>query len=278
MNEPAASLCVLASSSSGNCSVLRARDGAGQWRTILIDAGLSPRRTRTLLATVGLGGVVPDAVILTHLDVDHWNAGWNAAMPEFTTVFLHRRHRGRAERSGMGHLRSDVFAGDFEPLPGIHVRSVLVGHDDLGTAAFRFDLPGGATLGYVTDAGTPTQELCDHVLGVDVLAIESNYCPALQLASNRPDFLKRRIMGGKGHLSNAQSAAAVRRISPRCEVVLLHLSRQCNTPALAAREHAGGSHRVTVSSFETPTEWVPILAGPVPVAAARRSQALLWPG
>ena len=277
MSEAAASLCVLASSSSGNCSVVRVRDCGGVSRTILVDAGLSPRRTRGLLARVGLEGVVPDAVILTHLDVDHWNAGWAAAMPAATTVFIHRQHRGRAERSGMAHLRTGVFNGDFEPVPGLGVQSVLLGHDDLGCAAFRFEFASGASLGYITDAGTPTPEMCDHVLGVDVLAIESNYCPAMQLASNRPAFLKHRIMGGKGHLSNAQSAAAARRIRPRSEVVLLHLSRQCNTPELAEQEHRGGPHRVTVSSHDAPTGWIAIEPGQTPTVRVPRLQELLWP-
>lgn len=276
MTDSAARLCVLSSSSSGNCSVVRARDAAGVERTILVDAGLSPRRTRILLAEIGLAGVVPDAVVLTHLDIDHWNPGWVAAMPETTTVFIHRRHRARAERSGMAYLRTGVFDGEFEPLPGIRAKSVLLGHDDLGCAAFRFEFACGASLGYVTDAGAPTPEMCDHVAGVDVLAIESNYCPAMQLASSRPDFLKHRIMGGKGHLSNAQSAAAVRRIGPRSDVVLLHLSRQCNTPEAARREYAGCPRRLTIAGHDAPTPWVPIVPGESPELKVVRYQSVLW--
>jgi phosphoribosyl 1,2-cyclic phosphodiesterase len=57
----------------------------------------------------------------------------------------------------------------------------------------------------------------------------------MQLASNRPGFLKDRIMGGKGHLSNEECIDAVRAIAwPREpeHVVLLHLSRECNCPDL----------------------------------------------
>jgi phosphoribosyl 1,2-cyclic phosphodiesterase len=71
--------------------------------------------------------------------------------------------------------------------------------------------------------------------GVDILAIESNYDRAMQLESARPAFLKDRIMGGKGHLSNDECIDAVRAISwPREpeHVVLLHLSRECNCPGL----------------------------------------------
>jgi hypothetical protein len=80
-------------------------------------------------------------------------------------------------------------------------------------------------------------EFCD----LDVLALESNYDHRMQVESPRPWFLKRRIMGGWGHLSNQQAFDAVRMIFNRCEavgarlpahLVLLHRSRECNCPEL----------------------------------------------
>ena len=64
---------------------------------------------------------------------------------------------------------------------------------------------------------------------------QSNYDPAMQLQSNRPQFLIDRIMGGDGHLSNAQSMAAIKHIDSQStlqHVVLLHLSSQCNSPKI----------------------------------------------
>jgi hypothetical protein len=60
----------------------------------------------------------------------------------------------------------------------------------------------------------------------------------MQCRSSRPAFLKQRIMGGKGHLSNQQAFDAVQRIAHRSphggprQVVLLHRSAQCNDPAI----------------------------------------------
>ena len=93
---------------------------------------------------------------------------------------------------------------------------------------------------------------------MDVLAIESNYCPVMQRDSDRPDFLKDRIMNGAGHLSNEECRGAVSAIAPKREVVLLHLSRQCNTPEQATRYHAGAPYRVTVSAHDTPTRPIPM--------------------
>src|SRR5690606_32500803 len=83
----------------------------------------------------------------------------------------------------------------------------------------------------------------------------------LQAASSRPWFLKRRITGGSGHLSNHEALEAVRQIQPRSHVVLLHLSRECNCPDLVASLHQGAPYSFTVTSQTEPTPWVPIRAG-----------------
>src|SRR4029077_12704376 len=89
---------------------------------------------------------------------------------------------------------------------------------------------------YATDLGCVPAELIERFAGADVVAIESNYDPEMQVGSARPLFLKRRIMGQAGHLSNQQAFEAVSAIARRgpagspAQVVLLHRSRQCNDP------------------------------------------------
>jgi phosphoribosyl 1,2-cyclic phosphodiesterase len=251
-----ASLCVLASSSKGNCSALVVGRGDSR-RVILIDAGLSPRRTAEVLLQQGIDLPI-SAILLTHLDHDHFHSGWLAALPESSNVYIHKRHRNRAQRAGILYMPTRVFEDDhFELGAGVHVRPLLMSHDSLGAAAFRIDFAhSGRSLGYATDLGRATQRLTDHLAGVDVLAIESNYCPNMQAYSGRPDFLRRRITNGSGHLSNEQAAEAVRAIAPREHVVLLHLSLDCNRPELAAMQHNQCPYKVTIASWEKPTEWV----------------------
>lgn len=275
-----AKLCVLSSSSSGNCSLLCIQRGP-ETTTILVDAGLSPRRTRRHLEEIGHASPRIDHVILTHLDADHWNAGWVSGRPDETIVHVHRRHARHAEKLGVTTQHTEVFDAAFELLPGLWVHPLLVAHDDLGTAAFRFEFAAsGRTLGYATDTGRPTQELCDHLKDVDVLAIESNYCPAMQEASNRPAFLKKRIMGGKGHLSNQESARAVARIAPREALVLLHLSRQCNHPDIARREHTQPVETLVIAKPDAPTPWIGLVDPARHAAAAApkviRPDSTLW--
>lgn len=251
-----ASLCILASSSRGNCSVLVLGRGDCR-RLVMIDAGLSPRRTNEVLEELGVADVPIHAVLLTHLDNDHWHPGWLGALPERARVHVHGRHRARAARLGILYTTTHLYDSDFDLVPGVRVRPALMSHDDLGAAAFRIDFEhSGRSLGFATDLGRANQRLIDHLTGVDVLAIESNYCPRMQVASGRPDFLQRRIMNGSGHLSNEQAADAVRAIAPREHVVLLHLSLDCNRPELASMHHEGCLYAVTIASWERPTRWI----------------------
>ncbi len=250
-------LCVLASGSRGNCSVLRISNSVDT-RYVLIDLGLSPRRTFELLRTLDISPESVTDCILTHLDSDHIHTGWNKALPDHAAIHLSKRHLTRAGRIGLLYRKTRPFEHEFELIAGGTVRALMMSHDEQGVAVFRFSLPNAAELGFATDLGRVTLAMIDHFKEVDVLAIESNYCPVLQRNSLRPAFLKDRIMSGSGHLSNQQSFDAVQAMAPRDHVVLLHLSQECNHPQLALDLHTGSEYALTVAMQDEPTRWIPI--------------------
>lgn len=269
-------LCVLGSGSTGNCSALLAESAAGRelW---LIDCGLSLRRIRRSLTELGVGDLTPRGILITHLDDDHISSLSLDAL-QHIPVFLHRRHLRRAEREGRLFRRTEVFEDALSLSQGLHLHTAVAAHDAQGSSTLRFTFEHADTvseLGYATDVGQMTPELIDHLRAVDVLAIESNYCPTMQMESPRPERLKQRIMGGKGHLSNDQCVRAVHDIAPRSHVVLLHLSRQCNTPDRAAAGHQGQSYTLTVSRHDAATGWI---GAPLRMGRPReRVQNLLFP-
>lgn len=248
-------LCVLASGSGGNASVVEFRREDGSRHVSLIDAGLSPRRLQQSLHGVGISlSEVRDAYI-THFDRDHFHAGWSGRRMPFR-VRVHEHHAGWARQAGVSTHDLEPFDGPFHPAPGVRVSSSLESHDQTGVSALRFDLSGGCSMGFATDLGCVTSDLVDLLHGVALLAIESNYCPVMQECSSRPAFLKQRIMGAAGHLSNEQSARAAALIEPLEHAVLLHLSRECNTPELARRAHDGGGYAITISAQDRATAWI----------------------
>lgn len=275
-----AALCVLASGSSGNCSVLAIRRRSVT-RVVIIDLGLSPRRTFAMLSKLGFGPQHIDCCLVTHLDADHFQPTWLSKLPAHATIRMHERHArelvGTLGEPAAGRVSS--FVDSFDLDPGVRVHPLLMSHDELGVATFRIDLSsaGGGVLGFATDLGHVTADLIDHMRssgGVDVLAIESNYCPRMQVASDRPEYLKRRIMGGSGHLSNQQAAEAVAAIEPKDHVVLLHLSRECNRPVLAAEPHEGADYALTIASQYEHSRWVSIGASQKPLRPGRWSTSL----
>lgn len=269
-------LCVLSSGSAGNCSVLRLGMEADS-PLCLIDLGLSPRRTASLLREQGLSLGQVRAALVTHFDHDHFHRGWTRADAHGIRLLIHETHAEVASVAGIVPGACTLIGSECQPVPGLRVQPILNRHDDCGTAAFRISA-GNATLGFATDLGFVTDALVAHLRGVDVLAIESNYCPRLQMGSNRPAFLKERIMGGSGHLSNEQAAEAIRRIEPREHVVLLHLSSECNHPELVARMHEGADYAITISRRDAPTRWIMIRPPGRPAARIVTNPTLLSGG
>ena len=262
-------------------------------RVYLIDAGLSPRRTAKLLDERGIRTDEVDAIIYTHLDTDHCYLGGGAAWvkairPGYfrAKLMIHRGHMGRAERMGLLSVHTEPFDDACQLASNVNFYTEVLSHDSLGVACFRFVINSQdgavAHLGYATDCGRVTTGLIEHMRGVDALAIESNYCPQMQQDSDRPAFLKKRIMGGSGHLSNQLSADAVARMRVREHLVLLHLSQQCNTPELAADEHDHSGLIRTISSQHEATPWIPINADPsnieIKFPRAKTRQASLFGG
>lgn len=260
-------LCVLASGSSGNCAIVRTPAGA-----ILVDAGIGPRTVARRLEGTGLALADLRAICLTHLDGDHFTANWAATIVKLgLRVYCHARRVGHlmqlAETEAVAPLIHSFDHRVFQPLDGLAAHSVAFEHDEHGSHGFLLE-GFGQRIGYATDLGRVPAELTERFLGVDILAMESNYDPAMQLASPRPYFLKQRIMGGSGHLSNQQAFDAVRLLLNKCEqaarplpshIALLHRSRQCNCPRIVRKlfeRDARIAARLTLCEQGERSEWM----------------------
>jgi phosphoribosyl 1,2-cyclic phosphodiesterase len=239
-------VCVLASGSGGNCTVLRTPAGV-----LLVDCGIGPRVAAGRLEGTGVRVADVSGIVLTHLDTDHFCRNWaNRIVNRNLNVYCHESRVDDLIRLALGaspaaqdveRLVARVLTFDtapFEALPGLCLRPVRFAHDRMGSHGFVIE-GFGSRIGYATDLGRVPTTLFEDFDDLDLVAIESNYDRQMQLDSPRPWFLKQRIMGGSGHLSNEQALDAVRGILNRCEargralpahIVLLHRSRECNCP------------------------------------------------
>ena len=117
----------------------------------------------------------------------------------------------------------------------IDILPIPTNHDSPGSVGYRFTAPNGRSACLVTDLGLVTSQVESAVRGVDLAVIECNHdIDALQNGPY-PYYLKSRIAGPQGHLSNEDGAGlcALCAQEGAHTVVLAHLSRENNTPALA---------------------------------------------
>ena len=126
----------------------------------------------------------------------------------------------------------------------VAVQTIKTPHDAADGVAFIVEQEG-RRLGIFTDLGHPFNELRRILPTLHALYIESNYDPDMLETGPYPWYLKERIRGRNGHLSNFEAADLVRSCAKKLEwVVIAHLSEINNNPKLALkihRQHVGKS-------------------------------------
>jgi phosphoribosyl 1,2-cyclic phosphodiesterase len=106
----------------------------------------------------------------------------------------------------------------------------------------------------------------DAEADLDAVLIETNHDLSMLRGGPYPWHLKQRVASRHGHLSNHEAALGLRDLlDDRLRtVVLYHLSRTNNLPALAAQtvgeqlEGAGSGAEIVLTRQDKPTPWLEI--------------------
>lgn len=237
-----------ASGSSGNCALLR---GGGV--NLLIDAGISTKRIRASLRSLGLDGGDITAILLTHEHSDHvsglrvWSKHFDTPVygtAGTTTALL------REQKCCPQVLRSLPAELGLE-LGELYIRAVPLCHDAAQPVGYRIEGERSA-IAVLTDLGTLTEPVLQAARGCRFAVAETNHDVELLRHGPYPPALQRRILGEWGHLSNEAGAALCRELLAHgAEAVLLgHLSLENNRPELAmqaVRAQVGRELRVEIA-------------------------------
>jgi phosphoribosyl 1,2-cyclic phosphodiesterase len=225
----------LQSGSSGNCIYIEAGG-----RRLLFDAGICGLQAEMRLGAYGkeIRGI--DAVIISHDHADHIRyAGVyqrKYGLPIYVTPFT----LGAALlKYRLGHLRDVRYfrAGAALRFGNVTVKTIPTMHDGADGSAFMVS-SGGKRLGILTDLGYAFRELEKIVSSLDAVFVESNYDPEMLARGPYPPFLKKRIQGPGGHLSNTEAADLLGSHGVHLKwACLAHLSEQNNNPDLALETH-----------------------------------------
>jgi phosphoribosyl 1,2-cyclic phosphodiesterase len=275
---------LLASGSRGNACLVQTGHAG-----LLIDLGLSPKALGSRLEGVDSALARIGTVVLTHTHGDHVHPG---AIPFLARrkipFYCHEGHRATlSNRPGFGALDAMGLVKHYDDRPflapmGLRIEPVELSHDGGPTFGFRVEgraerRSRPASVGYLADTGCWSESMADAMADVDALGVEFNHDVQLQLNSGRPPHLIYRNLGDRGHLSNDQGAGLVSAILGRSapgsirNLVLLHLSDQCNCPKLAlkaAREAVRASGRRIAVHAASQFEAYPNLQ----IKAARRKR------
>jgi len=251
----------------GNAAVIE----AGGTR-LLVDAGFSARQLCLRLAQTGVEPESLDGVILTHEHGDHVK-GLRVFLRKFEVPVWATVRTGEVVRSGGevgGRWRSFECGQPFE-LGSLVVETFPVMHDAVDPVGFVFRHAGTA-VGYVSDVGHAPALLVERLRGLQALFLEANYdAPMLEADTKRPWPTKQRISSRHGHFSNEQAADLVAQVAHDGlqQVVLGHLSRDCNEPDVAVaavRERLNTDGwprtRVECACQDLPTGWMKLDGAP----------------
>ncbi len=218
----------LNSGSNGNCYYAGNQQGA-----VLIDAGISCRETEKRMKRLGLSIQNVKAIFISHEHIDHIRGMQGIATKHNIPVYI---TAGTLKRSGIvmgNHLIKIFKAGEDVQIGTMKVNAFLKLHDAADPHSFTVS-GNGVTIGVFTDIGTPCDQLISNFKKCHAAFLESNYDETMLDQGSYPIYMKNRIRGGQGHLSNRQALELfmTHRPAHMTHLLLSHLSQNNNTPEL----------------------------------------------
>ena len=197
--------CSIASGSSGNCIYV------GSDNThVLVDIGISGKKMETGLNSLELTGRDLDGILITHEHSDHIK--------------------------GLGVISRKYGIQENEPfmINDLKVKPFTIPHDAAQPVGYRLEHEGHS-VGIATDLGKYNDYIIENLQGLDALLLEANHDIRMLQVGKYPYYLKQRILGDRGHLSNENAGRLLcRLLHDNLKAIFLgHLSRENNYEELA---------------------------------------------
>ncbi len=256
-------LCSIASGSSGNC-VYVGTDATH----LLVDVGISGKRIEAGLQELGIKIQEIDGIFLTHEHADHISGLGVLARKYGIPVYGTRGTIGaiRANHS-LGTIDEELLqyvqADEKLTIKDMMLYPIRTSHDAAEPVAYRIS-HDKKKIGIITDLGYYNDYTVECLRNLDLLYLESNHDINMLQVGPYPYYLKQRILGKKGHLSNEAAGKLLSRLlhDDLKAVMLGHLSQENNLPELAYE-----TVRVEVTMSETAYQ-----ADDFPLYVAKRSE------
>lgn len=227
-------LCSIASGSSGNCIYV-----GSDATNLLIDTGISGKKVEFGLNSLDLTTKDLNGIFVTHEHSDHIKGlgviARKCGVPIYATSGTIRAMK---ESGSLGKLPEGIFheiQGDSDYQVGdLTIHPFHISHDAAEPVGYRIH-QGEHSVGIATDMGVYDEYIVDNLKGLDALLLEANHDVNMLQVGSYPYYLKRRIMGERGHLSNETAGKLLCRLlhDGMKDILLGHLSKENNYEALA---------------------------------------------
>jgi len=240
----------LNSGSNGNCYYVGNRNEA-----VLVDAGIPCREIEVRLRKLNLDIRLVRAVFVSHEHTDHITGLSVLSKKYQLPVYITEEtllHSGlRLQR----HLVSSFDAVQPVTIGSLTVKAFQKFHDAKDPHSFMISC-ADINVGVFTDIGRPCDQLINHFKLCHAAFLEANYDDEMLAKGRYPYFLKNRIRGGNGHLSNVQALNLFNEHRPvfMSHLLLSHLSKENNSPELVKElfhTHANGTKIIVASRYES---------------------------
>ena len=224
----------IASGSSGNCIYV-----GSDTTSILIDAGISAKRTIEGLQGLDVSPSELDAIFVTHEHSDHIKGisvlARKYSIPIYATEGTIKGIKSASGNSNIDDALFNIVKSDVPvTLKDLVVHPIRVSHDAAEPVAYKV-CSEGKKAAVITDLGNFDEYTVSNLEGLDILMAEANHDIRMLQVGPYPYYLKQRILSDRGHLSNENSGRMISRLlhDDLKAVILGHLSKENNLPELA---------------------------------------------
>jgi phosphoribosyl 1,2-cyclic phosphodiesterase len=251
----------LGSGSEGNSLLISAESGS-QRSIVMLDCGFGLKEVVRRLARLHLAPQQLSGVVVTHEHSDHIGGVFKLARHYSLPVWLTHGTFEGASRDEMAGVDIRICRdGESFAIGDIEMTPYTVPHDAREPVQY-LATDGQRKLGVLTDVGQSTPHLLAALAACDALLLEFNHDSEMLARSAYPAWLKSRIAGPLGHLSNAASAEILASLdrSRLRTLVAAHLSQKNNRPSLAQEAIAGvvgdAGMAVVIAEQEQGFDWI----------------------
>lgn len=226
--------CSLSSGSSGNCYLIGSEE-----TYILIDAGISAKKITTGLSKLNLEPNDISAILVSHEHSDHIK-GIDVLSKKYNIPVYSNEKTAEQLKNLCKYWEltdSRLFSINYEfNIGDLTLKAFPVSHDAADTVGFSV-VNNNSKICTATDTGYVTDDILKEMADSDLIILEANHDEDILKMGRYPWFLKQRILGNHGHLSNESAAEAIAKTiisnPSKKSFLLAHLSHENNFPEMA---------------------------------------------